>query len=136
MSGKEEELGKAAAAAALEGVFAALDDPDQCQFFLEGRHDVWPAALKRNAAPTHIPGQSSHSMLAVIGNLEGRLPAQLTAAACLMRMCLAEILQKEEPNPQGAKNDVGPHCLAVLTGSRYGDVVSVMRNALQVLYLP
>ena len=74
-------------------------------------------------------------MCAVIRNLEGCLPAQLTAAACMMRLCLAEMQYKEEePIPQRAKGYVGPYCSAALNGGWFGDVVRVMRLALQVLY--
>ena len=76
-------------------------------------------------------------MCDVIGKLEGRLPAQLTAAACMMRLSLAEMQQKrEEPNPQRAKGYMGPYCSAALSGGWFGPVVRVMRMALKVLYWP
>lgn len=68
-------------------------------------------------------------------NLEGQLPAQLTTAACLMRLCLAEFLQKEEQDTHLAKDDVGPYCSAALKGGWFGDAVRVLRVALQVVNL-
>ena len=127
---------KAAAAAALEGMFAALNDPDQCQCFLEGRHDMYGVDMKRNAASAPIHGPSSHRMCGVICNLEGHLPAQLTAVACLMRLCLAEIQEQEDPNLQRDDDDAGQYCSAALDGGWFGHVIRVMRTALQVLHLP
>ena len=133
LSSKEQAPFKAAASAALGAVHAALDNPHQCDYFLQGRHDIRLTDLTKNAEAEQ---QTSHSMFAVIHNLEGRLPAQLTAAACVMRLCLAEIQHKEKSNPPRARDDVGSYCLAALNGGWFGDIVKVMRSALQVLYLP
>lgn len=87
-------------------------------------------------AEAHCPAQptdSNLSMYAVIDNMEGRLPAQLTAAACVMRLCLSEIKQKEELGKQTSTGDMGPYCLRALNEGWFGGIVRVMRLAIEVI---
>ncbi len=77
-------------------------------------------------------------MHAVICKLEGELPAQLTAAACVMRLCMVEIQTEQrrhilKPSDKSRPYCDGPYCLSAVDGAVFGDVIRVMCNALQVM---
>ena len=134
MSSKDQPPFKVAAAAALDALHAALTHEVHCQYFLQGKHELHMGNLMKASA--HCPAQpidSDPSMYAVIDNMEGCLPAQLTAAACVMRLCLSEIEQGEEVSKQTSTGDVGPYCLTALNGGWFGGIVRAMRLAIQVI---
>ncbi len=131
MSSKDKTPFKVAAAAALDALHAALTHEVHCQYFLQGKHELYMGNLMKAAAQ---PIDSDLSMYAVIDNMEGCLPAQLTAAACVMRLCLSEIEQKEELGKQTSTGVMGPYCLRALNGGCFGGIVRVMRLAIQVIF--
>ena len=134
MSSKDKTPFKEAAAAGLDALHAALTHEVHCQYFLQGKHELHMGNLMKASA--HCPAQpidSDPSMYAVIDNMEGRLPAQLTAAACVMRLCLSEIKQKEELGKQTSTGDMGPYCLRALNEGWFGGIVRVMRLAIEVI---
>jgi len=134
MSSKDKPPFKVTASAALDALHAALTHEVHCQYFLQGKHELHMGNLMK--ASTHCPAQpidSDLSMYAVIDNMEGCLPAQLTAAACVMRLCLSEIKQKEELGKQTSTGDMGPYCLRALNESWFGGTVRVMRLAIEVI---
>ncbi len=134
MSSKDKTPFKEAAAAGLDALHAALTHEVHCQYFLKGKHELHMGNLMKASA--RCPAQltdSDLSMYAVIDNMEGRLPAQLTAAACVMRLCLSEIKQKEELGKQTSTGDMGPYCLRALNEGWFGGIVRVMRLAIEVI---
>ena len=78
MSSKDKTPCKVAAAAALDALHAALTHEVHCQYFLQGKHELHMDNLMKAAAQ---PIDSDLSMYAVIDNMEGCLPAQLTAVS-------------------------------------------------------
>ena len=134
MSSKGKIPFNEAAAAALDALHAALTHEVHCQYFLKGKHELHMGNLMKASA--RCPAQltdSDLSMYAVIDNMEGRLPAQLTAAACVMRLFLSEIEQREEVGKQNSTGDVGPYCLRALNNGWFGGIIGVMCLAIQVI---
>jgi len=130
MSSKDKPPFKVTASAALDALHAALTHEVHCQYFLQGQHDLHMGNLMKAAARAD---DSALSMHGVIDNMEGCLPAQLTAAACVMRLCLSEIEQREELGKQTSTEDMGPYCLAALNEGWFGSIVRVMRLAIEVI---
>lgn len=134
MSNKDKTSFKEAAAAGLDALHAALTHEVHCQYFLQGKHELHMGNLiKASAQCPAQPIDSDLSMYAVIDNMEGRLPAQLTAAAYVMRLCLSEIKQRDELGKQTSTRDMGPYCLRALNEGWFGGIVRVMRLAIEVI---
>lgn len=129
MSSKDKPPFKVTVSAALDALHAALTHEVHCQYFLQGKHDLHMSNLVKAAAQ---PIDSDLSMHAVIDNMEGYLSAQLTAAACVMRLCLSEIEQREEVGKQTSL-DMGRYCLRALNEGWFGSIVRVMRLAIKVI---
>ncbi|DBA65715.1 TPA: hypothetical protein ACH3X2_002762 [Trebouxia sp. C0005] len=127
MSSKDKPPFKVTVSAALDALHAALTHEVHCQYFLQGKHDLHMSNLVKAAAQ---PIDSDLSMHAVIDNMEGYLSAQLTAAACVMRLCLSEIEQREEVGKQTSL-DMGRYCLRALNEGWFGSIVRVMRLAIK-----
>ena len=130
MSSKGKIPFNEAAAAALDALHAALTHEVHCQHILQGNFELHMGNLIEDAAQ---PIDTDLSIYAVIDNMEGCLPAQLTAAACVMRLCLSEIEQREEVGKQNSTGDVGPYCLRALNNGWFGAIIGVMCLAIQVI---
>jgi len=115
------------AAAVLNALFAALDDEEHCKYILEGKH-ITQLATNRDASG--CKGDPNLSSQALIRALDSHLPAQLTAVACLARLCVVEINVRSGVHDSSA--DPGPYCTAALDGAIYGVVFKSIYLALQV----
>ena len=63
----------------LDPLYRALDDERQCKYLLYGCH--------KETQNGELVANTQESFAAAIRKLEGSLGAQLTAAACLVRLC-------------------------------------------------
>lgn len=76
------------AAQVLNVIFAAFDNDDICKCCLLEQHIQYTF---NNSAATDPDKPAAMDLRALFNALEGHLPAQLTFAACLIRLCLVEI---------------------------------------------
>lgn len=129
MAGKERH--QAAAAAAVNALWAALDHEEHCKYILQGKH---LEQLKLYAEATGYKDDVNPSLHVAIKALGHHLPTQLTAAACLMRLCLVEM--EQQPCRLQADISTGPYCMAALDAGTLENVFESISAALQVTCLP
>ena len=121
----------AAATAVINALWAALDHEEHCKYILQGKHLTQLTLYQISEGRKVTHGFSLHS---VIQELSHNVAAQLTAAACQVHLCLAEIhLQSSMPQPNAK---TGSYCKAVVAADILDDVFKAVLTGLKVTAHP
>ena len=119
------------AAKVLNAIFAAYDNDVLCKCFLVEQHLQYTFT---NGAATDPDKAATVNLHALFNALEGHLPAQLTFAACLTRLCLVEIgNQLHLGKSHELANTAAPLAAKALLSNFFKDVYMAIRAALEVL---
>ena len=115
-----------AATALLDALFAALHDPECAKTVLAYQQLPW-----QYRAPQAVFSKASHS-LGLLQDLSGDALAQLTATACLCRLCLTEIANFGQDNKSKAILPEDSFCQSVLESGCFATITFIMYTALKV----
>lgn len=119
------------AAKVLNTIFAAFDNDDHCKCFLLEQHMQYTFT---NSAATDPDKVATVDLHALFSALEGHLPAQLTFAACLTRLCIVEIgHQLQMGKSHELADTAAPLAAKVIHSNFFRDVYLAIRAALEVL---
>lgn len=119
------------AATVLNAIFAAFDNDDHCKCFLLEQHIQYTFT---NSAATDPDKLGTMDLHALYNALKGHLPAQLTFAACLTRLCLVEIGQQLQMGKSHELADTAmPLAVKAIHSNFFRDVYNAIRAALEVL---
>ncbi|DBA97090.1 TPA: hypothetical protein ACH3X1_014860 [Trebouxia sp. C0004] len=119
------------AASVLDVIFAAFDNDDHCKCFLLEQHIQYTFT---NSTATDPDKAATVDLHFLFNALEGHLPAQLTFAACLTRLCLVDIGHQLQPGkPHELTDTAAPLAAKAIHSNFFRDVYIAIRAALEVL---
>ena len=117
---------KDAAAALLDALFAALNDPECAKSVLAYQQQPW-----RRHPPQVVLSKASHC-LRLLQDLHGNLLAQLTATACLCCLCLTEIAHPRQDNKGQVILPGDSFCQSAMESGCFVVITFIMYTALKV----